>query len=96
MVINIPSESEASDATVIFGCLIEEEVEIQSTASPHLQPSPEADAMARTRQPQSNPTLGLHPMLNPVQGILVILGEPSAPTLSRQRKRKVPATPDER
>ena len=30
MVINIPSESEASEATVISGCPISEEVEIQS------------------------------------------------------------------
>ena len=37
MVINIPSDSEASDATVISDYLIEEELEIQSATSPQLQ-----------------------------------------------------------
>ena len=64
MVINIPNESEASDANVIFGCLIEEEVEIQSTASPPLQQSQETDAMARTRKPQTISTPGLRLVLD--------------------------------
>ena len=52
--------------------------------------------MERTRKPQTIPTPSSHHVLNPIQGILVILGEPSARPPLRQRKRKVPSTPDER
>ena len=51
MVINIPSESEASNATVIYGFLINEEVETQSAEGPQPQQPPEIDAMERTRNP---------------------------------------------
>ena len=95
VVINIPSESEALKATVIYGFLIDEEVETQSAKVPQPQQQPEIDTMARTRKQQTISTLGSHPVLNPVQGIPVILGEPSARPPLRQRKRKVPATPDE-
>ena len=95
MVINIPSESEASDATVISGCLIDEEVETQSAEVPQLQQPPEIDTMARTRKPQTIPTPSLHPMMSPVQGIPVIPGESSARPWLRQKKRKVPDTPGE-
>ena len=66
MVINIPSESEASDAIVISGCPIDEEVETQLADGPQLQQSPETDAMARTRKPQKIPMPGLHPVPNPI------------------------------
>ena len=40
MVIHIPSESEASDATVICGYPIDEEVETHSAEDPQLQHPP--------------------------------------------------------
>ena len=66
MVINTPSDSQASDATVISGCLIDEEVETQSVEGPQLQQPPEIDAMARKRNPQTIPTPSSHPVPNPV------------------------------
>ena len=53
MVINIPSESEASEATVISSCAIYEEVEIQSAEGQQLQQPLEIDSMARTWKQQS-------------------------------------------
>ena len=95
MVINIPSESEASKATIISGFLIDEELETQSAEFPQLHQPPEIDAMERTRKPQKIPTPSSCPVSNPVQGIPVIPSEPSAWQLPRQRKRKVPSTLDE-
>ena len=70
MVINIPSESEDLDATIIYGCPINQEVETQSAKGPQLQQSP--------RKQQTIPTPGSRPMPNPAQGILDIAGESSA------------------
>ena len=96
MVIHIPSESEASDATVISGCLIDEEVETHSAKAPQLKKPQEIDPMAKTRKPQAIPTLGSRPVPNPIQGIPDIAGEPSAPPKPRKKKRKALAAPDER
>ena len=79
MVINIPSENEASNATIISGCLIDEEVETQLAEVPQVQQPTKIDPMARTRKPQVIPTLGSHPVSNPVQGIPDIAGKPSVP-----------------
>ena len=79
MVINIPSESEALESTIISGCLIDEEVETQSAEAPQLQPPQEMDPMAKTRKPQAIPTPGSRPVPNPIQGIPDIAGEPSTP-----------------
>ena len=72
MVINIPSEREASQATVISVFLINEEVKTQPAEGPQPQQPPEIDTMARIRKQQTILTLGSHPMLNPVQGIPVV------------------------
>ena len=77
MVIHIPSESEASDATVISGCPIDEEVETQSATNPQLQQPPEIITMKITRKPQTFPTPSSHHVPNPVQGIPLIPDEPS-------------------
>ena len=66
MVIDIPSESDASDATVISRCPIDEELETQSAEFPQLHQPPEIDAMERTRKPQKIPTPSSHPLSNPV------------------------------
>ena len=95
MVINIPSESEDSDATIISGCPIDEDVETQLVASPQLQQLLETDAMERTRKSQTIPTLGSCPVPNPVQEIPVIPGESSAWPQPRQKKRKVIDTRNE-
>ena len=78
MVIDIPSDSEASKATVISGCLISEEIETQLAEGLQPQHPPEIDTMERTRKPQTIPTPSSHPMLNPVQEIQVITGDSSA------------------
>ena len=56
MVINIPSESEALDTTVISGCLIDEEVETQLVEGLQPQKPLEIDAMEIIRKPQIIPT----------------------------------------
>ena len=56
MVINIPSESEASDATFISSFLIAEEVKTQLVEGPQSQQPTEIDAMERKRKPQTIPT----------------------------------------
>ena len=96
MVINIPSESEASNATVISIFPINEEVETKSATSPQLQQSLETDAMARTRNPQTIPTPSSRPVPNPVQEIPVIPGDSSTWPQPRQKKRKFPDTLGER
>ena len=50
MVINIPSDSEASDATIISGFPIDEEQEIQSLEVQQQQKKPEIDPMVRTHK----------------------------------------------
>ena len=52
MVINIPSDSEASDATVISGFPIDEEKEIQSIVVQQMQQKLETHPMARTCKKQ--------------------------------------------
>ena len=66
MVINIPSESEESETTVISGCLIDEEVETQLAEAPQLQQPQEINPMAKTRKPQAIPTPGSRPVPNPI------------------------------
>ena len=53
MVIDIPSDSEASEATAISGFPISKDVEIQSIEDQQLQQPPEINTMARTRKKQS-------------------------------------------
>ena len=52
MVINIPSDSEASDATVISGCPINEEKQIQSSVVQQPQKKPETSPMEWTCKQQ--------------------------------------------
>ena len=81
MVINIPSESEASEATIISGCPISEEVEIKSAEVHQLQQPPNIDSMEinwkQQRRQDSHatiPTPGLHVVPNPVQRIPIAKG----------------------
>ena len=81
MVINIPSESEASEATIIYGCPISEEVEIQSTEVHQLKQPPDIDSMERNWKQQRRqdghatiPTLGSHAIPNQVQRIPIAKG----------------------
>ena len=81
MVINIPSESEASKATVISSYPINEELEIYSGEVQQPQQPLEIDSMERTQKQQSRqdghatiPTPGSHAIPNPVQRILVVPG----------------------
>ena len=74
MVIDIPSESKLSDATIISSFLIEEEIESSEIQQPEQQP--EIEPMAWTRKklapaagpattPTNIPTPSSCPMLNP-------------------------------
>ena len=78
MVIEIPSESELSDATIILGCPIEEE----DVESPEVQ-QPAINIMARARKkplPMTSlahiPTLGSHPVPNLEKRPLVVAVKP--------------------
>ena len=87
MVINIPSESEASDATVISGFPIDEEEEIQF---PKVQ-QPWIDPMDRTQKQQA----AVAPEKEPRQPDETQLAEVSKTPTPQQRKLKAMTALDE-
>ena len=81
MLINIPSESESSDETVISSRPIDEEEAIQSPGVQQPQQKPEIDPMGRTCNQHIRgdghatiPTPGSHDVPNLAQRTLVSLG----------------------
>ena len=81
MVINIPSESEASEDTIISGFPISEEIEIKLVEVHQLQQPLDIDSMERNWKQQRRqdghstiPTPGFHAVPNPVQRIPIAKG----------------------
>jgi len=88
IVINIPNDSEASDATIISGFHVDEEQDIQSPKVQQPQQQPDINPMARTRKKQAAVELDRELRCpNETQ-----LGEESTPPPppSQQRKSKAP------